>query len=91
VSATLGVGSLALGGYVPWERFVAIWLTWWLGDLAGAIVVAPVLILWATRPRPWIARGRASEAALLLTSILLVGTIVFHGHCTGWRSCAARR
>jgi PAS domain S-box-containing protein len=79
VSATLGVGSLALGGYVPWERFVAIWLTWWLGDLAGAIVVAPVLILWATRPRPWIARGRASEAALLLTSILLVGTIVFHG------------
>jgi PAS domain S-box-containing protein len=79
VSATLGVGSLALGGYVPGERFGAIWLTWWLGDLAGAIVVAPVLILWATRPRPWIARGRAREAVLLLTSILLVGAVVFNG------------
>ena len=79
VSATLGVGTLALGGYVPWERFGAIWLTWWLGDLAGAIVVAPVLILWATRPRAWVARGRASEAVLLLMSILLVGALVFNG------------
>ena len=79
VSATLGVGSLALGGYVPWERFGGIWLTWWLGDLAGAVVVAPVLILWATSPRPWIAGERASEAVLLLTSILLVGVVVFNG------------
>jgi PAS domain S-box-containing protein len=79
VSATMGVGSLALGGYVPWGSFGAIWLTWWLGDLAGAIVVAPVLILWATSPRPWMPRGRATEAVLLLASILLVGAVVFNG------------
>jgi PAS domain S-box-containing protein len=79
VSATLGVGSLALGGHVPRDSFGAIWLTWWLGDLAGVIVVAPVLILWATSPEPWIARGRARETVLLLTSILLVGVVVFNG------------
>jgi PAS domain S-box-containing protein len=79
VSATLGVGSLALGGYVPRESVGAIWLTWWLGDLAGAVVVAPVLILWATRPQPWIARGRANEAVLLLASIVIVGAVVFNG------------
>ena len=79
VSATLGVGSLALGGYVPWERFGAIWLTWWLGDVAGAILVTPVLVLWATSPRPWIARGRGREAVLLLASLVLVGVVVFNG------------
>jgi PAS domain S-box-containing protein len=79
VSATLGVGSLALGGYVPRESAGAIWLTWWLGDLAGAVVVAPVLILWATRPQPWIARRHANEAVLLLASVVIVGTIVFNG------------
>jgi PAS domain S-box-containing protein len=79
VSATLGVGSLALGGHVPRDSFGAIWLTWWLGDLAGAIVVTPVLILWATSPRPWIASGRAREALLLLASLVLVGAVVFNG------------
>jgi PAS domain S-box-containing protein len=79
VSATLGVGSLALGGYLPWASFGAIWLTWWLGDVAGAIVVAPVLILWATSPRPRMTRGRAIEAVLLLASIVFVGAVVFNG------------
>src|SRR5437762_13592128 len=37
VSATIGVTSLALGGYASWGRFGAIWLTWWLGDVAGAL------------------------------------------------------
>jgi PAS domain S-box-containing protein len=79
VSATMGVGSLALGGYVPWEGFRAVWLTWWLGDVAGAIVVAPVLILWVTSRGPWMPRGRAGEALLLLASIVLVGVVVFNG------------
>ena len=28
-----------------------MWLTWWLGDTTGALVVAPVLVLWCLRPR----------------------------------------
>lgn len=78
VSATVGVSSLALGGYARWESYGAIWLTWWLGDAAGAIIVAPLLILWAADPRPRF-RGRAGEAALLLASVLLVGAGVFNG------------
>ena len=49
VSATVGVTSLALGSYASWNDYGAIWLTWWLGDVAGALVVAPVLILWGRR------------------------------------------
>src|SRR2546427_106420 len=48
VSATVGVTSLATAGYANWERFGVIWLTWWLGDVAGALVVTPVLVLWGT-------------------------------------------
>ena len=25
----------------------SVWLTWWLGDLAGALLVTPVIVLWA--------------------------------------------
>ena len=83
VSATIGVTSLSLGGYASWDRFGAIWLTWWLGDVAGALVVAPVLILWGTN-RVALTRTRALEFGLLLGSVVLVGDLVFGGLWSSW-------
>ena len=83
VSATIGVTSLSLGGYASWDRFGAIWLTWWLGDVAGALVVAPVLILWGTN-RVALTRTRALEFGLLLGSVALVGDLVFGGLSSSW-------
>jgi len=44
VSATVGVLSLTLAGFAVWSKFFSIWLTWWMGDLAGALVVAPAIV-----------------------------------------------
>jgi len=79
VSATLGVVSLALGGLAPWSEFGRIWLTWWLGDGAGALVVAPVVLLWTENPRVQWTRGQTVEAAALLVCLVLVGLVVFGG------------
>src|SRR5436309_14604951 len=51
VSSFFGVTSLALGGYADWAEYGRIWLTWWLGDAGGALIVAPVLLLWGPDPR----------------------------------------
>jgi integral membrane sensor domain MASE1 len=77
VSATLGVASLCLGGVAPWEQYGAIWLTWWLGDAVGAVVVAPVLLLWSATPWPRWSRAQVVEAALLGLSVLVVSWLVF--------------
>src|SRR5258705_10407634 len=45
VSATMGLGSLVLGGYAPWAGFSPIWATWALGDVTGTLIVAPPLLL----------------------------------------------
>jgi diguanylate cyclase (GGDEF)-like protein len=79
VSATLGVTSLALGGFARWADFWHIWLTWWLGDGAGALVIAPAVLLWAENPRIEWRRRQAAEAAALLACLLLVGALVFGG------------
>src|SRR5213080_1881690 len=50
VSPFFGVTSLALGGYADWAEYGRIWLTWWLGDAGGALIVAPVLLLWGQDP-----------------------------------------
>jgi integral membrane sensor domain MASE1 len=52
ISATLGVGSLSLAGYSDWSEFLSIWTTWWMGDLAGALVIAPAIVLWGTTLPP---------------------------------------
>jgi signal transduction histidine kinase/CheY-like chemotaxis protein len=79
ISATAGVSSLALGGYAAWSAFGTIWLTWWLGDVAGALVVAPLLIVWANEPRMGDFRPRLGEAVALLAISIAAGALVFGG------------
>ena len=66
VSATIGVSSLVLGGLAPRTDGGAIWLTWWLGDASGVLVVTPFLLLWVAAPRiHWSARWLVELAAIL--------------------------
>ena len=79
VSATAGVLSLAVGGLAAWADLGRIWLTWWLGDGAGALVVAPVVLLWIENPRvEWTGR-QVAEAAVMLVSLVVVALAVFGG------------
>src|SRR5262249_28358800 len=77
VSATIGVSSLRLGGPGTPRAFGTIWLTWWLGDAVGAIVFTPLVILWCTDPRWKPPQGRTRESLIVLTCIVVLGTIVF--------------
>jgi PAS domain S-box-containing protein len=79
VSATIGVSSLCLGGYADWSRYLWIWLTWWLGDASSDLIVAPLLILWATNPRIDWSRAQKREAVLLFLAMLITGIVVFGG------------
>jgi len=77
VAATLGVTSLALGGFAPWRQYGILWRTWWLGDAAGALVFAPFLLLWSNNWRLKWSRKQIVEAAALLVTTLIVSEIVF--------------
>ena len=46
VSATIGTLSLCVNHAAQWSQFGSLWTTWWLGDVAGAVTVAPLLIAW---------------------------------------------
>jgi two-component sensor histidine kinase len=77
ISATLGVGSLSLAGYAAWGDFLPIWTTWWVGDLAGALVIAPILVLWGTAPLASLERKDLVHSALVYGAAIAVGLIVF--------------
>jgi PAS domain S-box-containing protein len=79
VSATFGVTSLSLAGIARWADYGSIWLTWWLGDAGGALIVAPMLILWIGRPRVQVGSRRFLEAVFMLACVVVIAQVVFGG------------
>ena len=77
VSPSVGVTTLALGGYVKWTDYATVWLTWWLGDGAGALLVAPPLILWGLHPRVRWDSVRVVEVVALFTALVLLSALAF--------------
>jgi diguanylate cyclase (GGDEF)-like protein len=80
VSASTGAVVVALEGAPRWSALGSIWLTRWLGDAVGDVVVAPAVLLWAQRPRVRWRRGReALEVGAVFACTILVGIAVFAG------------
>ena len=77
VSATIGVSSLTLAGYAEMSSFISVWLTWWLGDLAGALVVTPVVVLWARSEPASLTPPQITGTGLTYLAAVAVGVMVF--------------
>jgi PAS domain S-box-containing protein len=76
VSATIGITALSLAGFAAWGDFADIWVTWWLGDVAGGIMIAPAVLLWANTARVASAERVVTwESALLLLCTAVVGAL----------------
>jgi diguanylate cyclase (GGDEF)-like protein len=79
VSATVGVTTLALGGFANWAMYGTIWSTWWLGDAVGALVFTPLLLLWRENPRLNWTRKQSIEVVFLFSGLFFTAWIVFSG------------
>jgi integral membrane sensor domain MASE1 len=77
VSATIGVASLLVGDVIAFDNVPSVWRTWWLGDMGGDLIVAPVLLIAATHWPFNRAPGRAPEALALVLAIAATSVLVF--------------
>ena len=76
VSATVGVLSLYVGGIVPSAGFGQTWRAWWLGDMIGDLLVAPVILVWSMG-KPRASREVWLEAGTLGVALVAVSFVVF--------------
>ena len=79
ISASVGAATLVVSGHAPREAFDDIWLTWWLGDTVGALVVAPMFVFWMMEPRVRLSLRRWLEAGGLMLTVVVVALMVFGG------------
>ena len=75
ISATAGTISMLAGGVVAAADTPTFWRTWWLGDLAGALVVVSVVLAWSHSPAAAWRRLRTVEGALMLTAVVASAVI----------------
>jgi signal transduction histidine kinase/CheY-like chemotaxis protein len=81
IGATVGVTCLAIAHFVRWDLYGQVWMTWWTGDVVGDLLVAPLLIIWATAPRPNLTPPRLLEALALAAVLIVLGDLIFiHWH-----------
>jgi PAS domain S-box-containing protein len=75
IAATAGAAGLAIAGHADWGNLAPIWLTWWLGDTAGAVVIAPVVVLCARSSASGFMRGELFEATAVFGIAVVIGIL----------------
>jgi signal transduction histidine kinase len=69
LSATVAIMSRCAGGVLEVSEMAVFWRSWWLGGVAGGLVVVPLALAWAHgRLSVWRGRG-AGEWALMLAAV----------------------
>lgn len=69
--------SLLGSGLLTAADFVQNLRSWWMGDMLGVILVAPLVMVWWRTKIDWRNTGQAIEAVLLLGLTILIGQAVF--------------
>jgi PAS domain S-box-containing protein len=83
ISASVGLFSLWAGGQAESSRIVIVWLTWWLGDLGGALILTPLILLWSRKAGRRPVPGGLLEGLALAVILGVTSWIVFHGNLLG--------
>jgi signal transduction histidine kinase len=77
VSALVGATSLRLAGVVPAGAVVSTAWVWWMGDLMGALIVAPLVFSARGLSRGPRSPRRLVESAALAAALLVVSVLAF--------------
>jgi signal transduction histidine kinase len=77
ITATVATVALLLDGTIQSHDIPSIWRTIWIGDASGALVVLPLILVWAHFLSPaWRARSPI-EAAAMIAAVVGLSVIAF--------------
>ena len=80
IGSTIALGGSILAGDASFANSVTwttTWATWWLADAAGGLIIAPIVVLWATTPlRPFIKWSLLETAAIFIFAAA-IGTAAY--------------
>src|SRR6267154_1627584 len=77
ISSTIAVAGFILGNKPVFSDFVVTWVTWWLADAAGTLVIAPVIVLWAMMPLRSFSKWTLLESVAVSILVSIIGIVAY--------------
>ncbi|MDP3985204.1 MAG: MASE1 domain-containing protein, partial [bacterium] len=77
LSAFIGVKSLWLGNIGLTESFFETWRAWWFGNMLGALIFTPFILIWRRDHNIKLWRKQAWEAIGVVMFFLIIALFVF--------------
>ncbi len=78
IPATVGIGSMLLGGIISWREIAVNWFSWWVGDTIGVLIFTPLLLTLFSQDSPVWKRRRTILTLPLLATFVLVVLLFFY-------------
>jgi PAS domain S-box-containing protein len=78
IASTVGVTSLFFVRALPSDQVSAAWLTWWLGDATGILVLTPLILVWSGLRRKELREQRWASMIGALVFLLLYSGFCFN-------------
>jgi diguanylate cyclase (GGDEF)-like protein len=83
VASTWGVATLNVTGVASEAQFLESWQTWWLGDLIGILVFAPVFLTWRQSMQLGGKAWRVGEMSVAFLLLAVSTAVVFAAPAPG--------
>src|SRR5438094_6605084 len=74
IAATIGVTSLWIANVIHSADYLTIWITWYVGDAIGTLIIAPLVLIWTQGAADW---RRKLSVTIPMTFTLAVVVALF--------------
>lgn len=78
INASLSIPFLLLTGRMPLNHAPYQWLTWWIADAVGVVVVTSLIIAWNKNWRPKLSGKNLARLIIIWSLILITGYVATH-------------
>jgi signal transduction histidine kinase len=75
ISAAVAMVAVWAGDLIEASEMSVFWRSWWLGDVAGGLVVIPLVLAWARPPAPTLRSRGAWQGALVIAAVVALSVI----------------
>jgi PAS domain S-box-containing protein len=77
ISSIIALAGFSLTNDVDSAQTFVTWLTWWLADAAGTIIIVPFIVLWSTTPLYPLSKWSLAETAATFILVSVIGIIAY--------------
>jgi PAS domain S-box-containing protein len=77
ISSAIVLAGFILANKLSLSDSVVTWLTWWLADAAGTLVIAPVVVLWAMIPLRSSSKWNLLESIAVSALVSIIGIVAY--------------